>query len=149
MKISENTIKEIHLSYANHLYDLYQAQPSTPDEFFRFSFVTEMIREHTLFVDGDVLWTNLPHYNMEFCDYDSNEHKDYEKNVATPIRNIYAQLSALNLERSLNIPRVLMKVRNYFIAQKFSECIQWIEKLGAYPNVSERIVESLEENYFT
>lgn len=67
-----------------------QAQPNTPDECFRFSFVTEMVRQHILFGDGDdVLWTKLPHCDMEFCYNDSNEFKDYDKNVATPTRNIF------------------------------------------------------------
>jgi len=142
MNISDNTIKKIHNRYLYYVFDIYQAQPATQDEWMRYTFVTEMIMANPLFVDGDMLWTNLPYYASE----SETEKVEYETSVLTPIREVYNNVSSLHAMRSLNVPRVLMKIQHYFIINKFKDCLDWLEKLGIYPDIPEEIVESIEKN---
>lgn len=147
VKISEETIKTIHTNYMHYLLDMYQCQPRTPDEFFRFSFVTSMITSYPLFVDGDMLWKVVPFYPCEFGDIESEQYNNFQTNVVNRITLIYESLTNLNTCRPLNIPRVLMKLRNYLLEENYTECLEWIGKLRSQPDLSERMIESMSENY--
>ena len=121
---------------------MYQAQPQEPDEIMRYSFITHLIFKFPLWVDGQMLWSAMPYYYNDYNN--SKEYEKYENAFMKPITQIYEQLT--NMKRPLQIPRVLMKVKEFIQKERYKCCLDWIRLLSKFPHLPEKTVEILEDS---
>ncbi|KAF6017489.1 hypothetical protein EB796_024205 [Bugula neritina] len=111
----------------------------------RYTFVTEMIMANPLFVDGDMLWANLPYYASE----SKTEKVEYETSLP-PIRelnnkNIINSVVQFNL-KLITDRRCPPAFRNTLIAERIwpillSSHMHRVYRKTHYKEVKEHLVE--------